>query len=305
MVGRPGGRPRRPFLAWSAAIVVASATAVLPAGCGSDDLGSVEQELGSHRDLAAYALPLDEVSISSSTWPNYVENVLVKNCMDLKGVEWTIPAAPDINGATPKSTNQFGRRIFNQKVASELGYRQDGGATKEQLELNGRKLTDQQQTAFNECVAKMRKEVPAPPQSLVFDYASAAYSSTMADPDVLDATEKWKRCLSEQGYGQYVEGADNYGDVAVKVLEELYGTDSPTSDQPVVAKEIEIATADAKCQESTGYFTVVYATEYDEQLRQAVGHESQLRAQREAMTQYTKKIDRIAESLGLASGESR
>ena len=114
MVGRPGGRPRRPFLAWSAAIVVASATAVLPAGCGSDDLGSVEQELGSHRDLAAYALPLDEVSISSSTWPNYVENVLVKNCMDLKGVEWTIPAAPDINGATPKSTNQFGRRIFNQ-----------------------------------------------------------------------------------------------------------------------------------------------------------------------------------------------
>ena len=49
---------------------------------------------------------------------------------------------------------------------------------------------------------------------------------------------------------------------------------------------------------------MVYATEYDEQLRQAVGHESQLRAQREAMT-HTKKIDRIAESLGLASGESR
>lgn len=303
MLGRPGLRPRRPFLARSAAIVVVSATAVLSAGCGSDDLGSVEKELGSHRDLATYALPLDEVSVSSSTWPNYVENVLVKNCMDSKGVEWTIPAAPDVIGAAPKSTNRFGRRIFDLKVASELGYRQDGGATKEQLELNSRKLTDQQQAAFNECVAKMRKEVPAPPQSLVFDYASAAYSSTMADPEVLDATEKWRRCLSEQGYGQYVEGADNYGDVAVKVLEELYGTDSPTSDEPVAAKEIEVATADAKCQESTGYLKLVYSTEYDEQLRQAVGHESQLRAQREATTHYTKKIDQIAASLGLASGD--
>jgi hypothetical protein len=252
-----GRRFRRP----TGGLAVLVAGAALLAGCGHDESGA---PLAFDRNQRLYALPLDQFAFADIGASDYAGNLLVQSCMRKRGYDWPIPAY-DPHAARSATWNSAGRRLFDAEIARTYGYHlapSGQSSDAEAIRLNSRQLTAGESAAKDACIARVRRTLPAPDSDLVGSLASAAYEAAKADDATLASAARWHDCMAPVGISDLPDVPSRMPSPS---LGRRFGLDSGMAGSPS-PKEVRIATADARCRDSSGYAKTMYDAEVDQQL---------------------------------------
>lgn len=248
-----------------AGLLIALVAAVAIAGCGSDESpSSTAESIGFHPNRQVYALPLDTIREIDDGSIAYAANLLIQDCMEKAGYSWPIPSF-DPTVRPPATWNSTGRRLFDVPIAERFGYHlappSDPGAAAEGAALNARALASTEERALGRCRSAAARRVAPPSTRLVDSLAGAAYDAALAEADTVAAARAWRSCLAPEGISDLPEAPNKMPSPSLARrfrLGRAGGTASPD--------EIRIATADAKCRESSGYARDLYDGEVAQQL---------------------------------------
>lgn len=236
----------------------------LSAGCASGD----DEELPlPDKNIDQWVMPLDPFAFGDSTLTDFAQALLVKPCMEAGGFAYDVPWV-DINAAPPATRSVTMRRLFNGSIASEWGYHEapsNQPNAAQSGELNSTELTSDAQARLMSCLGEARKTVTAPDgvDQLPTSLSSAAWDATMADSAVLGAAERWRACMAPQGISDLPALPL---DMPSPSLAEKFGLGGADVSSSASAEEIAVATADAACQESSGFHKTLYDTEWDKEV---------------------------------------
>jgi hypothetical protein len=225
------------------------------------------------KDVDAWTMPLDRYVPVGETSSAYALLLVAQQCMVGAGyddyvVPWRDVAAADRAGEL--STNGSLRlRAFDLVTAETRGYHAssviDAGAAA-WSEFSARPWTTGRSDRFDTCVQRARTTVPSMgdhhdrTQSLV-RLNNAAFEGARDDPTVTATWDDWRGCLQDARVGDVASDPSGMPTLEmVDRFETLDSSTSPTDD------EIEIATADARCRESSGYRDALYEAEWHRQL---------------------------------------
>jgi len=228
------------------------------------------------KDVDAWTMPLDRYVTLGSSSVGYAELLVVQPCMIDAGYDeyvlpWRDVAAAD--RADELSVNGSRRlRAFDLATAEASGYHAasvlDPGAAA-WSEFSQQTWTDEKSDRLTSCLRQARAEVPA--FDRLYDYSNltqslvrlnnAAFEGARHDPAVTATWADWRSCLQAARVGDVASDPSGMPtrDMADRFTT-LDSTTSPTDD------EIAIATADARCRESSGYRDALYEAEWQRQL---------------------------------------
>lgn len=288
----PNDSRRRLAVACAVALTVAAA-----AGCGDDRSPAIDaSRFPDNRQL--YALPLDQIATDNVVLSDYAENLLVRPCMQKAGFQWPVPAV-DANASPSATLNDAGRRLFDVDIAARFGYHRapSNQPNAGQIsELNTRSLSSRESTSLQRCSGQARKRLPRPNARLVFSLSSAAYEASKADAGVVARARTWRACMAPRGVSDLPAAPTEMPSPSLLRRFGLEpgpagGSTAPTPD------EIRLATADARCRESSGYARAFYASERARQLKLIASNEDALARVEEAYTRHSRQVrDVIAQS---------
>jgi hypothetical protein len=241
------------------------AATVVGAGCGgkSDSTSSTAKSIGFRPDRAVYALPLDQIRAIDDGSIGYATNLLIRDCMQRDGFSWPIPAF-DPNARPPATWNSTGRRLFDVRIAEQYGYHlalppsTDGA---EAQALNRRRLSPAEARHLNNCRTAVARKIAPPDSRLVDSLAGAAYDAALEADDTVSAARRWRRCMEPQGISDLPDAPNRVPSPSIARRFRLGAIGGVPS-----AQEVAIATADARCRESSGYARALYDNEVDQQL---------------------------------------
>jgi hypothetical protein len=225
------------------------------------------------KDVDAWTMPLDRYVPVGETSSAYALVLVAQQCMVEAGyddhvVPWRDVAAGDRAGEL--STNGSLRlRAFDLATAETRGYHAasviDAGAAA-WSEFSAQPWTTGRSDQFDTCVRRARATVPSMDdhhdrtQSLV-RLNNAAFEGARDDPTVTATWDDWRGCMQDSRVGDVASDPSGMPTLEmVDRFETLDSSTSPTDD------EIEIATADARCRESSGYRDALYEAEWQRQL---------------------------------------
>jgi hypothetical protein len=275
----------RPAVACVVALSVA-----LAAGCGDDRSTTIDtSQFPNNRRL--YAMPLDQIATDNVVLSDYAENLLVQPCMKNAGFAWPVPAV-DPNAPPSATLNDAGRRLFNVDVAARFGYHRapSNQPNAGQIgELNTRSLAARESASLKRCSGQARRRLPRPNARLVFSLSSAAYEAAQADAGVIKRATKWHACMAPRGVSDLPAAPT---EMPSPSLGRRFGLDAgpggrssgPTPD------EIGLATADARCRESSGYAQAFYAAERDRQLKLIGTNQDALSRVKDVYSQHASQV---------------
>lgn len=225
------------------------------------------------KDVDAWTMPLDRYVPVGQSSSNYADLLVVQPCMIAAGYDeyvlpWRDVAAAD--RADELSVNGSLRlRAFDLATAETRGYHAasviDPGAAA-WYEFAAQTWTDAKSDQFDTCLQRARATVPAlddyhdRTQSLV-RLNNAAFEGARDDPTVTATWDDWRGCMQDARVGDVA--SDPSGMPTLEMADRFETLDSSTSP---TADEIEIATADARCRESSGYRAALYEAEWQRQL---------------------------------------
>jgi hypothetical protein len=231
--------------------------------CGEDPAASSGERPAFDGNRQLYALPLDRFGPIDVGVSAYAGNLLVKPCMEKSGYDWPIPAF-DSTAAPGATWNSVGRRLFDPDIAAQYGYHiapsnqpDDAGAA----ELNSRPLSPPEKKALDACFRSSQKQLPPPETELISSLGGAAYDAAKADGETLDSAERWRECMKPSGISDLPAVPSEMPSPSIARRFKLGSSGSTASPQ-----EIQLAVADARCRESSGYAKHLYAVELDKQL---------------------------------------
>ncbi|WAC51968.1 hypothetical protein [Frigoribacterium sp. SL97] len=225
------------------------------------------------KDVDAWTMPLDRYVPVGETSSSYALLLVAQQCMVSAGhddfvVPWRDVAAGDRAGELSMN-GSLRLRAFDLATAETRGYHAlsviDAGAAA-WSEFSSQPWTDERSARFDTCVQRARGTVPSlddysnRTQSLV-RLNNAAFEGARDDPTVTATWDDWRGCMQDARVGDVA--SDPSGMPTLEMadrFETLDSSTSPTDD------EIEIATADARCRESSGYRDALYEAEWQRQL---------------------------------------
>jgi len=225
------------------------------------------------KDVDAWTMPLDRYVPVGETSSSYALLLVAQQCMVAAGhddfvVPWRDVAAGDRAGELSMN-GSLRLRAFDLATAETRGYHAlsviDAGAAA-WSEFSSQPWTDERSARFDTCVQRARGTVPSlddysnRTQSLV-RLNNAAFEGARDDPTVTATWDDWRGCMQDARVGDVA--SDPSGMPTLEMadrFETLDSSTSPTDD------EIEIATADARCRESSGYRDALYEAEWQRQL---------------------------------------
>jgi hypothetical protein len=243
---------------------LAAASTLLLSACGDSGSDSVDSgEFDKNR--AVYALPLDQFRAIDIAALTYAANLIVQPCMQEAGYEWPIPPYHPSSSADA-TTNSAGRRLFDPSIAQRYGYHLQPSARPEDDELavalNSRQLSPAEEKARDLCFKERDTRLPLPSGlDLADSLAGAAYDAARFDDETLERAQKWRTCMEPYGISDLPDAPIKMPSPSLDKRFQVGG--SGTSASP---EEIEIATADARCRESSGYAQQIYDVEFLRQL---------------------------------------
>lgn len=239
--------------------------------------------------LRQWQMPLDDYLRFEPELHDYVESLLVGECLLQEGYEWPVPGRSS-DFSWPANFNQIGHRLFDRTIAEQWGYH-DAPAPDPQWAH-----------ALEAFSAFASTYTPSPGFSRDYDSClrSAQYSytsTTFADDynfvvnlknDALDAAHddegvraavvQWKACVQD-----VLPGVDNPRSVlSDQTRAARFGLWGAERSRTAASEEKRVAVVDATCQESSGYSRALYvAQELNE---------------RTALTANKVELDRIREA---------
>lgn len=257
------------------AISLGLAVLVAVSGCSgtSDDLDVSSVGLPA-QDVDHWLMPVDAYIPQSDMTVSYAENVLIGECMEAAGYAWEVPVY-DIHAPLAATRNAARRTLFSSEIAATWGYlsapdTQENAAA--QAEFEARPLPDGSEDTFEHCRDQVRADDLPLASGEAMNFAAAlgiaADEAARLDPDVLDAAGAWRTCMTPLGISDL---PDSPAEMPTVTLTQTFGrgsgeADVDLSDLTPSAYEIEVATADAACRESSGWTQARYEAEWTRQV---------------------------------------
>jgi hypothetical protein len=223
-------------------------------------------------------MPLDEFQVGVGELDNYAEQLLVQPCLEAAGYSWPVPWQ-DVDELVSETSNEAGRRLFNIDIAQKWGYRIASVETEssrlwaEFIEKTAALNADDNfNSVFGSCIDEVRVEYPLiDMDDRMFVRSLALQSERDADlaPEVVESEVRWRECMESLGLGELpnspvemptAEIAQSLGIVAPGSKDGEGGSQPGPSD-----REIEVAVADARCAQESGYDQARYDAQWDTQ----------------------------------------
>ncbi|MGP3951450.1 hypothetical protein [Streptomyces sp. 7N604] len=241
------------------------ASATLLTGCGTEHEQAAPTEPPEPTKLVeSLRLPFDKYELSQSQY-NASQNatdILIKKCMQKKGLDWQEIERPT---RVTDLTNRRRYGVMEIKVAQAYGYHapielRDPNGTKRADEQRLSKLSIEQQKAAlgrdgekETCNAQAARELKEPrvDYTLLNELSSNLLKESQNVGEVKEAMTKWSKCMKERGRNYTTPyGAMNdkkwWKDEKIQIGEE---------------GEIKTATSDVKCKEESNLVNTWFAAE--------------------------------------------
>ncbi|ROS49483.1 hypothetical protein [Frigoribacterium sp. PhB24] len=225
------------------------------------------------KDVDAWTMPLDRYVPVGDSSSSYALLLATQPCMleagyDEYAMPWRDVEAADRAGELSMN-GSLRLRAFDLTTAETRGYHAasviDAGAAA-WSEWSMQAWTDEKSDLQTTCVQRARKTLPSlddyynRTQSLV-RLNNAAFEGARHDPSVTATWADWRSCMQAARVGDVADDPSGMPTLEmVDRFETLDSSTSPTDD------ELEIATADARCRESSGYRDALYDAEWQRQL---------------------------------------
>lgn len=216
------------------------------------------------KNIALWALPLDEFVPDFSNVDNYAEQLLLASCLGNEGIDWPVPWQ-DIEEPTSPVFNPAGRRLFNTEIAEKYGFRTNLGPSKSAQLWESFLIYEPTepgfQDAFDACLADIREEYPVLDTEdglFVTGLVTQIQEEASLAPEVQEAADRWRSCMKPQGFGRLAD-PDEFPSTE---LQEELGSVPPLETVEPSVRELEVAMAHATCLDSSGYSAAMYDLEW-------------------------------------------
>lgn len=281
-------------------------------GCSSDggtkssSIAELKEKYAATENQDRWSLPMDSYHGLPASDLQYAGNVATRDCMAKQGFDFPIPARADKDGSATTSSSM--RKLFNTEIAQQFGYGSPPRTAeqKEEEALNSRQLDPAERKAltgqtdpdvgFDDgprgCVGSVRKQIGTLEEGLLDSLEDAAYQKALLETRVVNAREKWKTCVDATGITGLPDRPENMPGEDLRQQFDLGGNGVEPRAVPTQS-EIDLATADAKCRDSSKYSERLYRAEFEAQLRAIEINDEELaraRQHNEAIAEQANKI---------------
>lgn len=268
---------------------VASSTAGASYGgsVGPSSSSGGEDSLGVTKDISTWALPFDHVYDEELLRLQvHLVHVWVDECMLEHGFpDYEILSSIDV--PYPETNPHGFSTLFNTVIAQKYGYRKapDPGyryssgdvenRDRSYYEDKSQAFKDQMYTCVNE--ANVRENGPIPTGKPItskpgsYECELNQFGVSNSDPALASQAKAWVQCMAPQGISDLPSAPwtlQNYGDMPESLKERWSWW--PTGQAS--ANEIQVATFDAGCRESSGWNQALYDLTWDRQVAFIAAH---------------------------------
>lgn|GEM_PF-776793 len=279
-----------------------------------------ENSLGVTKDISTWALPFDVIFDQElSRLQVHLVHVWTDECMLKHGFpDYEILSSVDV--PYPETNPHGFSALFNSVIAQKYGYRKapdpgyrysSGGVEnrdRSYFEDKSQAFKDQMYACVNEATVREKGPVPTgePPMSKPGSYESELnqFVVSSSDPALAAQAKAWVECMAPQGISDLPSAPwtlQNYKAMPESLRERWDWW--PLGDAS--ADEIQVATFDAGCRESSGWNQALYDLTWDRQVAFIAAHHADV--QRELDVQAAEKVrlrDLLSQATNGAEGGS-
>lgn len=292
-----GSRCRR----LSAAAVLTVTAVVGLVGCS---VSGAEDDVGV-KNQAVWKMPLDDFFVYPVELDNYAEQLLIAECVGAQDFQWPVPWQ-NVEFPPAEDANQMARHLFNLELAKKWGYHFAPPADMESAELWS-EFTDTADSYFpnqelDEALAACSDKIRATDENHAANFDGQNYLAELAfqaesvvaqEPAVMEAVVAWRECLAPQVDYEVPEEPTSGPPLSVR---QKWGAVTGGTPMPS-AEELAAAIADAECQESSGWSSLWYERNWEEQEKLVAENRDKLdRIRAEAVDRKEKLLTIVAEN---------
>ncbi|MGW6132365.1 hypothetical protein ACWFNE_20255 [Cellulomonas sp. NPDC055163] len=264
-------------LSLASALLVAAFALSACSGPAADDDGDGSASAAAlpAQDIDRWAMPVDQYVPQNQPMLDYAENVLISECMAAAGYTWTVPEY-DIHAPDSPTRNAVNRVLFNRTTAANWGYLPAPSTQKNiaaQQAATTKELPEGSEGTFTQCIADVRADQLPLESSQARNFAAslgmAADQAARLDNDVLAAAEEWRTCMEPLGVSDLPDGPEGMPSDSLRAEFGRAGNGEADADrggEGASAREIEVATFDAACRDSSGWSEARYEAEWERQV---------------------------------------
>ncbi|MBP1240372.1 hypothetical protein ABID92_002070 [Frigoribacterium sp. PvP120] len=228
------------------------------------------------QDRSSWVMPLDQYIGVGDIRVGYAQELMIEKCRTDEGGDGSRVPWRDVDAATTAAERQP-TRAFDLDQAEARGYHvpptdDPGEAAWREFVL--RPVSAAESAARDRCVDKLYSEHPellsgylGTGTGTVGDIATrlsdAAFRDARDDDAVLDTVPAWLECLQPVAAAGW-ELPPTPAGMPTDAMAGAFASSDPTT--PVTEAELDVATADAACRESSGYLDALYDAEWEHQL---------------------------------------
>ena len=244
--------------------IVVAATVSVAAACAPAATDQHPNALYTEgKDIARWTLPLDPYLLSDLqlTKAAYAAALTVDDCLADKGIDDPVPYV-DIDAAYGSDVTV--RKWFDLKIAQTHGYHEPSQQRPASLEawddFQRQASTPSEDEAFLACRDAPATVSPGYSNTLMnftSGLAAAAYSGASKDPAVLESAAAWNACMADVGIEDLPLTPIEMPSESVRQRLGLGASiDGPITEP--TGEEIDLATTDAECRDSSGFTKAFY-----------------------------------------------
>lgn len=236
------------------------------------------------QDRLRWALPSDTYSAPPFSLRYYAVGLEASACIEETGYPFVVRRY-DINAPLPVTNNAVGRKLFDEKIAGEYGYHEqmnpriNWADQKASRELTF-SLSDEAWDMIGNCLTEAEVRLGIDPEAVT--YGGFPIDDVASVDSVREATGRWLECMAPLGIADLAPGDDPYS-MPTGSLTNKWGLNQDVPEwelDPATVDEIEVAVADAKCRESSGWAEARYQAEWSAEEEFLEKHRKEFEAMR-------------------------
>lgn len=254
-----------------AAIVLATS---LASACGSDARRTGPRPAAFRENITTWSRPLDAYSLPDTT-VQYAQSLVYAACMRKAGHRITVVDPAEY---VPANVTKQGYKLFDLDIAQNYGYH---NAPTRSTPLGAQPGEDTPEAG--RCTATANKAIANPYADFVQNLRAAAYESSLHASAVGVAARRWHDCMLPLGLADLPGSPADMPTLRLAKQWGLSGPSDPAADtvsaptRPTVP-EIRVATADARCRESSRYTATLYRAQVSAQQKLVTRNDDKLAA---------------------------
>ncbi|NII52360.1 hypothetical protein [Frigoribacterium endophyticum] len=228
------------------------------------------------RDRDSWAMPLDQYVGVGAIASGYAQELMIERCRTDEGGDGSTVPWRDVAAATTGAERQP-VRAFDLADARQRGYHVPPTADAGEDAWRAfvlRPVSATESIARDRCLDRLYSEHPellsgdlgtgtGTVSDIAIRLSDAAFRDARDDDAVLDTVPAWLDCLQPVAAAGW-ELPPTPAGMPTDAMAGAFASSDPTT--PVTEAELDVATADAACRESSGYLDALYDAEWEHQL---------------------------------------